>query len=287
MTSLKIDRDQCRLHLDVIGGRCIPHIFVAIPDSSEGRPVHLYGRISDLADKLDALQRQGYGIHVTINSMKGRRRLKTDVVVVRSIWAERDTRGLALPLPATLRVRTSPGRGHEYLACDPADPLSPADAERINRLIATEYGADPQACDVARCLRLAGSWHLKREPHRVEIVGGTGESYGTRELFAAFPAPPPRPREPLPRVEVAQRYLAATLLGVVSDIATAPKGQRNGTLNRAAFRLATLGLDAENIAAVLAEPARQVGLSPHEINATIRSGARAGAAAAMGGTHGR
>lgn len=282
----KIDHAQAKLQLDVIGGADLPQIFVAIPDTGDGRPVHLFGRFCEVVDKLDAFQRRGYGVHVTVNAMKGQRRRKSDVLIARAVWAERDEPGRALPLRPSLRIRTSTGRGHEYLAVDPADPLNPADAERINRLIATEYGADPQACDVARCLRLAGSWHLKRQPCRVEIIGGAGRTYSARELLSAFPAPPPKPFTPMPRIEVADRYLAATLRGVVAEITNAPNGRRNGTLNRAAFRLATLGLDAQHIAHVLVEPARQIGLATHEISATIRSGARAGAAAAMGGAHG-
>ena len=61
---------------------------------------------------------------------------------------------------------------------------------------------------------------------------------------------------------------------------TAPKGTRNTTLNRAAFRLGQLAgaLDAgENLELPLLEAARAAGLHDREARATIASGLTAGA----------
>jgi hypothetical protein len=63
----------------------------------------------------------------------------------------------------------------------------------------------------------------------------------------------------------------------MGELAAAPEGQRNGTLNRAAFRLGQLGLGLEVVTAALAPVAEDIGLGAHETAATIRSGVRAGA----------
>jgi hypothetical protein len=45
------------------------------------------------------------------------------------------------------------------------------------------HGSDPDAKDLARVLRLPGSWHQKGDPHQVRIVGGCEARYGRDELI--------------------------------------------------------------------------------------------------------
>jgi Bifunctional DNA primase/polymerase, N-terminal len=92
--------------------------------------------------------------------------------------------------------------------------------------------------------------------------------------LAARPAAPRRmpatitgPREP-------GSYAAAALEAEAAEVAAAPEGCRNHTLNRAAFKLARLignGLDAATITAALSEAARRAGLGEDETARTIRS----------------
>jgi hypothetical protein len=74
-------------------------------------------------------------------------------------------------------------------------------------------------------------------------------------------------------------YLAAALDGEAREVAAAPSGQRNGRLNRAAWRLGRLLGDTPAmhvVAEVLLVAARTAGLGEHEARATIRSGLAAG-----------
>jgi hypothetical protein len=76
------------------------------------------------------------------------------------------------------------------------------------------------------------------------------------------------------------RYVAAAVVGESERVRQAAEGTRNGTLNRAAFRLGQLvgqGLVEEAVVlATLMEAAEISGLGEREANATIRSGLRAG-----------
>ncbi len=294
-SDLRIDRKAMAAHLAALDAPGTRFIFALIPEASwcrhpAGRVRHLYGTLAEVVDQLDNAQQEGCAVHVALQAMRGRRRLKSEVIRIRAVWCERDQPGKPLPLLPSLRVRTTPrkgealfGKGHDYIICDAADPLTIEEAERILAQIARDHGGDPNARDLARTLRLAGSWHLKGEPHRVEIIGGTGESYSRAQILAAFPAPPPRPRPPRAApIEVSDRYIAGTARRLAADLAQAPVGTRNANLNYAAFRLAQLGLEFESTRAVLEPSAMQVGLAAGEITQTIQSGWKAGAAKIRG-----
>lgn len=73
----------------------------------------------------------------------------------------------------------------------------------------------------------------------------------------------------------------ATLRGIAKEVATAPEGQRNDTLNRCAFtaarKLVASGrVDEAMVIEALTDAARRAGLDDREIGPTIASGLRAG-----------
>jgi putative DNA primase/helicase len=78
----------------------------------------------------------------------------------------------------------------------------------------------------------------------------------------------------------ARRYAEAARQLELDRLRKAPVGQRNETLNRCAFKLGQLVahelLDANAVAAELAETARLIGLEPVEIGPTIKSGLEKG-----------
>ena len=78
----------------------------------------------------------------------------------------------------------------------------------------------------------------------------------------------------------AESYGRAALAGLVADLAAAPDGERNGTLNRVALRAARLAaagaLSWESAAGELEAAALARGLDRHEVAATMRSAYRAG-----------
>lgn len=87
---------------------------------------------------------------------------------------------------------------------------------------------------------------------------------------------------PPPRGEPLSAWAEAAIDGVLADLRKAPEGQRNDTLNKAAFRLGQIagaGLIGEAHAIPhLRATAQAIGLDTGEIDATIRSGWAAGLA---------
>jgi hypothetical protein len=150
------------------------------------------------------------------------------------------------------------------------------------------FGADPNAADMARCGRLPGFYHWKAEPRMVKMMPATGTApfYTPDQFLSAIPPyhPPPRPMAfPSEPVAHPDCYIAGAVRGVVADLATAPRGTRNPTLNRAAFRLGQLGLDIDDVTGALLPTALEIGLHANEIIGTIRSGATAGVRNIRGG----
>lgn len=276
MKKTLIDWDEAARHLNTLDPVARGHILLATDDQGDRRVAHLVGSLARHSARLQHLQRDGYGIHVTVNAMAGNRRRAADVTKIRAVWAELD--GPARrpwPLMPSLRIRTSPGRGHCYWLVDPEDPLKPDEAAVMLRTIAARYGADRAAVDLARTLRLGGSWHQKQEPQLVRIIGGTGQRFTRGELVEAFPTPLPLPR-PLVPIDREDRYINAAVRAIVADLSQAAEGTRNAVLNKASFRLGQLGCGLNEVAKILSPPALAIGLSAPEIKRTVRSGVTAG-----------
>ncbi|MEV6526748.1 bifunctional DNA primase/polymerase [Longispora sp. NPDC051575] len=102
---------------------------------------------------------------------------------------------------------------------------------------------------------------------RTPQAPGVWRTGGTRRV--------PRPRDP-----EATAWVRAAVEGEASRVAAAQPGERNDTLNVAAFRLGQLVgadlLDAHTVRTALTTAARQCGLGSHETARTIHSGLTAG-----------
>ncbi len=281
-----IDIQMAEHHCRLLDPSDVPHLFLSVPEAPGviGKVQCHFGRLADAVEALEKAQLQGCGVFIAVNVFKGIRRRKADVVRVRAVHRDLDQPSpKKLPLRPSLSVETSPGRRQDYFLCQTDDPLSLTEATRINRQLAERYGGDLKACDISRVLRLAGSQHLKREPHPVHITDGNGQRYSRDELLTAFPLPVQR-KAPLPRTPLVlhdDRYVAAAVRGIVRDLAKAAEGSRNSTLNWSSFRLAQLGLHQQEVASQLTPTAQIIGLCSREITATIKSGWQAGAASAL------
>jgi hypothetical protein len=117
-------------------------------------------------------------------------------------------------------------------------------------------------------------------------AGCEGWADGTAVL-APMPGWVSPPVKPAPRTELLRRaggsnYARTALDAECGQVALAPVGQRNDTLNRAAFNLGTLigagEIDAEVVAERLLEAARRAGLGDEEAEATLASGLSRGMA---------
>ena len=120
----------------------------------------------------------GEEIYISMNTLRpeARGRTKADLAAVRHIYLDFDEDGTAaverllarqdLPQP-NYRVSSSPGRWQVVWKVEGFDS---GQAERLQRHLARETGADPAATDAARVMRLPGFYNRKREtPHFVTV----------------------------------------------------------------------------------------------------------------------
>ena len=81
------------------------------------------------------------------------------------------------------------------------------------------------------------------------------------------------------KIDVDDRYLRAAIEGVISDVASASQGERNGRLYSGSRRLLDLGIGVTDVAQCLAPAALAAGLDPVEVSRTLKSAASAGGSA--------
>ena len=131
------------------------------------------GSLNDHMSWIKERQRNGCGVYVTVQAMTAKRRRNDDVGYIRAVFGEFD-RGLPnnLPLEPSLITETSPGRYHAYWFTDPNEAITPDDFKSIMECMVATYGSDPNAKDLSRVLRLAGTWNQKpgRPQHLVRII---------------------------------------------------------------------------------------------------------------------
>jgi len=136
----------------------------------------------------------GYGIFMTVNAFDGPRRKENLTRIC--AWAididdgskERQHARLTsrkIPVPS-LVVETKRGYQAWWLAQAGAKPEH-YDAIVLERLV-PYFGADPNARDLCRILRVPGYWHLKdpADPFKVRVVWRHDVSYSERQMADAF-----------------------------------------------------------------------------------------------------
>ncbi|MFP5377867.1 MAG: bifunctional DNA primase/polymerase [Acidimicrobiia bacterium] len=175
-------------------------------------------------------------------------------------------------LPATATVRTGSGGLHVYFRHD--GPLR-------NSAGALGPGLDVRA-DGGYVIA-PPSWHVAGAPYRWTSTAPLAPLPGWVLGRLTRPAPPRPVAAPpsVPAGAAASAWAAAALAGEVDRVVTAAEGQRNHTLNRAAFVLGQVvgggHLDAAEVADLLERAGEAAGLGAREAAATVASGLAAGA----------
>lgn len=188
--------------------------------------------------------------------------------------------GLLERLPETVMAETGRGGRHLYY-CLPARGALPNTAGKLGAKIDTR-GDGGQVV-------LPGSIHPETGQQYRWAAGYSPDEIAIAEcpdwllaaLTAPRSAPPPAPQpampcQPLGGAGRESAYLQSAINDESEKVRHAMEGTRNHTLNIAAMKLASLGVDDGTISAVLTEAALEAGLPAHEIGATIRSGGGAG-----------
>lgn len=205
---------------------------------------------------------KGLEVFFVATLLRHESRKKDAALPVGALFVDGDRPGSQVPrdLPApTAVVASSPGKHHWYWRLP--EPVSPEQAEDLNRRLAYAIGADPSGWDVTQLLRVPGTRNHKYQGNpRVELEHLDDGGHIPLEVFQALPAVPNRQVDP------------STILGagdtppVRLDPAgmavwrgerpcRGPAGQvdRSKTLTRIAYTLHAAGATPAAIAAALAE----------------------------------
>jgi len=286
------DLEQAQKHLRLLDREAEAFVFQTFDDlksrSDRGLARTLHGSLKEVAPELIRLQARGAGVYVTVNSTRGGRRRKKDVVAARAVFREADEPNLPpLPLEPHFIVETSPGRCHEYLKIVPDRGLDRW--EGIMLRMVEDYGSDPCAKDLARVLRLAGFYHIKdpASPHMVKIVRESGaDPYTLERVATAIPpivqiAPKANPTTRTFTGDAGTPYGLAALKAETDTLAsTPPDTKRNHQLNASAFVCAQLAAGGELAPAharrEIMAAALASGLPAIEAQSTLESGWEAG-----------
>jgi hypothetical protein len=213
-----------------------------------------------------------------------------DVERVWVLWVDLDGREALerlrafRPLPSIVIRTGSTDSAHAYWPL--REPLPPSWAQRANRRLQLRLGADPAATDPARILRPAGSLNHKHgRPREVVCTRLETDVFTFDEVVGRLPDTEHyRPGI----VRTAEHRISAepsrVLAGIVRTITAKGEGERNHTLNWAAYRagqhIAHGELDEGLTIAELRSAAEHVGLPDFEIERTLASGINAGKSAA-------
>lgn len=185
-------------------------------------------------------------------------------------------------LPETLTCLTGGGGYHFYFSV-PVD-LGPLVAKLADG-IDVKVGATGS-------LVLPPSLHVSGERYRWEVRPRLQRPAPAPGWLVGLLVKPQRARKP-PRARRStswrrsrscgsgSEYCAAALEAEVESVSSAPEGERNVTLNRAAFNLGTLiaaggDIDVDEVIEALVEAGAEAGLDDAEVEATITSGLDAG-----------
>jgi len=194
-----------------------PQVWQVFADSKTAkvRPTHRHARARDVLSWLNATQRAGGGVFMTINDTDGGRRAQ-DIKRVRALFVDLDT-PQDVPqwhLEPACVVESSPRKYHAYwVVADemPLDEFKTAQ-ERLARL----YGGDTACKDLSRVLRVPGGLNLKREPQPVQLLHVSAWGiYRWRDILAGVPELPKT--RPAPRPETIERLTK-----------TSPRAMRQG-----------------------------------------------------------
>lgn len=200
---------------------------LAVPRRSETRVVQEVMRAATLARpdtqrRLEDLNRQGYDVYCTVNTVKpnARSRTKTDVADVRRLQLDLDDNGREglrklrtdvdagrVPSPAVV-MQSSKGRFQVLWNTMPG-AWTPAAAEATMNRLATAYGGDRVVTDVARVMRLPGFANHKEGRNGWVVTWAQYD--GPRTMQADFKAlPQPDKASITPIIEIQARRLTRT-----------------------------------------------------------------------------
>ena len=198
VSGLELDLDAARRFLAALDPSTDRFNITTLPDGpahrqTAGLMTSRFARIDDIADDLALLNCRAATVCVTANRTDGHGRKTENIAGIRCVFADWDD-GLPvrLPLEPTVIVETSPGRAQAWWLIALGDPMELTTFASIMYRLVADYGADPQAKDAARILRIPGFLHQKNpeEPFLVSPnLVADHEPFSFDELIGSTPTP--------------------------------------------------------------------------------------------------
>ena len=171
--TLSIDQTQAESFLSVLGHFEDWHSFQTFDDDGNRKDRSLakvlHGELANHLPALTALNERGAGVYVTVNETDLKGRTKDNITGVTAIWQDDDDgyEG-GYPLEPNIVLQSSPGKFQRFWL---VDGLNFEQHQQVMARMVSDYGADNNAKDLARVLRVPGFYHCKGDPVMVQIVG--------------------------------------------------------------------------------------------------------------------
>ena len=151
------------------------------------------GRMAEHFDTLANLNKQGAGIFITVQECKPGKRSNDNITSIRAAINDFDgdnavalAEAAASKLPPSIVVESSPGKRHLYWLTSP-DTFELSEYTPFIESMVAITGADDNAKDLARVLRVPGFDHCKGERHRVTMLNDNAFLiYGKQDIADAF-----------------------------------------------------------------------------------------------------
>jgi hypothetical protein len=167
--------EMARQYVAALAGSAdAPMTWQSIPEAPglDGYPCILQGSIDDVWSRLEDLQGEGHGLFVMVNAGDGLGRRAENVTALRALFSDQDDPLAGVPdfraCPPSMVVLSGQG-DHAYWLLRPGERIE--DFSPAQRGLAKKLGSDPKVSDVARVMRLPGSWHMKSgAPRLVELI---------------------------------------------------------------------------------------------------------------------
>jgi hypothetical protein len=225
MRNRKIDLDMARKFLATLAPDANSYVFQTYNDRKvSGRPdpyANVIGQPFARCVKLLAeMNAKGAAVCVAINELDGRGRKRENFKRFRAVYADMDAKTCETttpkwPLPPSIVVASNGGENrHVYWLI--SGEMDEATWQGIGARLVQSYGADKNAMEPVRVLRLPGFFHCKGAPARVKLLQCSGKRYTAAQLVNAFPpikrhAKPHRSRGALPPMYVDHGALRSAL----------------------------------------------------------------------------
>ena len=154
------------------------------------KSIRVTGTLDHCCARLCRLNKQGYGIFLTVNETDEEGVKAENITGVRALWADWDDgRPDMVPVEPSIVIRTSPNRFQAYWLL--GDEMTKPQFKQCMERIVVSYGGDKNCKDVARVLRVPGFFHTKAEDWRVRFAKDSPEpapTYKAARLVKAFPS---------------------------------------------------------------------------------------------------